>query len=79
MAAGDEQVEIPVGSIDGFNVAFVTSLPYEPGTLRVFKNGQLIRGTDDDGQSETNPSAGAFTLGLAPLAGDTVHARFVEA
>jgi hypothetical protein len=79
MAAGDEIVEIPTGEINGFNVAFVTSLPYEPGTLRVFKNGQLIRGADDDGQSEDNPSAGAFSLGLAPLSGDTVHARFVEA
>lgn len=79
MAAGDERAEKPTGAINGFNTAFSTSLPYEPGTLRVWRNGLLIRSTDDDGPSETNPSTGAFALGLAPLSGDTVHARYIEA
>lgn len=79
MATGDERVELPTGAINGFSTAFATSLPYEPGTLRVFKNGQLIRGSDDDGPSEDNPALGLFSLGLAPLTNDTVHARYVEA
>lgn len=79
MAAGDEQKEKPTGAINGFNTSFATSLPYEPGTLRVWRNGLLIRSTDDDGPSETNPSAGAFELGRPPLSGDTLHARYIEA
>jgi hypothetical protein len=35
--------EVAGGTIDGVNVLFTTSLPYTPGTVAVFLNGQLLR------------------------------------
>jgi hypothetical protein len=56
-----QKVEVPSGAIDGINDAFTTSVPYRPGSLAVWINGQEILGcyTEDD------PSAGTFTI-LAP-------------
>jgi hypothetical protein len=76
---GDEKKEKPSGVINGFNTTFNTSLPYAPGTLFIYLNGMLIKQNDDDGPTETSPSTGAFTLGVAPSTNDVVHVRYIEA
>jgi len=55
-------VEVPSGVIDGVNPVFTTSVPYQAGSLAVWLNGQESLGC----YSETDPSAGTFTM-LAPF------------
>lgn len=74
---GSERVEEAIGLINGGNVNFATPTPYQPGTLRLFKNGQLIRSSDDDGPTETG--AATFVVGLPPIPGDTLTVRYLEA
>jgi len=51
--------EVPTGTIDGVNTTFTTSVPYAPGTLAVYLNGQLIPFSSF---SETDPGAGDFDI-----------------
>ena len=77
MASGDEHVETPSGSVDGVNVEFTVSVDYQAGTLFVWKNGQLIRSSDDDGFLETGPNT--FETRVPWSTDDTVTVRFLEA
>ena len=61
-----------IGTVDGVNVTFYTSVPYQAGTLSYFLNGQLKGKDDDDGWFETDPTTGRVDLKEAPLPGD-VH------
>lgn len=48
----DSILEVPTGDIDGVNDYYETSVAYTPGTLWVFRDGQLIQDTDEDGWTE---------------------------
>lgn len=74
---GNERVEEAIGFVNGSNVLFSTPTAYQPGTLRLFKNGQLLRSSDDDGPTETG--ATTFVVGLPPIPNDTLTVRYLEA
>lgn len=75
MATGDEHIEAPTGLIDGVNVTFTTSIAYQPGTLFVWLNGQLLALSDFE-WVET----GAFTFDMSapPKVSDRLKCRFLE-
>jgi len=77
MASVVERFERPVGSIDGANRAFQTDAEFVPATLRVWLNGLLVRGEDEDGWEVTGVAT--FEMRRAPVAGDTLLCRYVEA
>jgi len=79
MASGDEQRERATGFVNGANVSFSVSSPYEPGTLWVSPNGILNDADADDGWVETSPATGAFEMKVAPRPGDVVLVRYTEA
>jgi len=69
------------GTINGVNKDFSTPTPYQPGSLFVFWNGQLLPLDDDDGHDEIDPGTGAFRTRVAPVGGesqDKVWARYIE-
>jgi hypothetical protein len=43
------KLETAIGTVDGVNAEFQTSLDYEPSQLRVFFDGVLIKRVFDDG------------------------------
>lgn len=79
MAAGDEHLEVPTGLINGFNTTFFTLVAYQPGTLRGYHNGQLIRNNNDDGIIEVNPSTGELQTKIPYANSDTLDVRYLEA
>lgn len=70
-------MDAPTGVIDGVNVTFTTSAPFDPSIINVWLNGVLVRKVDDDGFVVTGAST--FDLNEAPVLGDTVHVRYEEA
>jgi len=71
----DPLVNEAIGVIDGANVDFQTAVAYQPGTVWLFFNGQLIPRENDDG--------GLIELGgvdvrlkRAPVVGDRIHFWF---
>jgi len=76
---GDEQIEVPTGLINGSNTTFFTSVAYQPGTLRVYHNGELIRNDDDDGVIEISPSTGELQTRIPYPNNDTLDVRYLEA
>lgn len=62
-----------IGTVDGVNVTFYTSVPYQTGTLAMLLNGQLKVGENDDGWFETDPSIGRVDLKEPPQPGDAVE------
>jgi hypothetical protein len=58
--------EVPAGAVNGTNVIFTVSQPYQPGSTAVFNNGLLMEQTLDDGWFETSPATGVVTLKEAP-------------
>lgn len=48
----DSIQEVPSGDIDGINTIYETSVAYTPGTLWIYRDGQLIHRDDDDGWIE---------------------------
>lgn len=71
----DPVLEEAIGAVDGLNVDFQTSTAYLAGSLRVYKNGQLIRSSDDDGPTELGGTS--FRLGEAPLVEDRIDAWYL--
>lgn len=72
--------ETPTGAINGVNLVFFTSAPYTPGTLAVYRNGQLLLNAAGNPWVETDPSIGKFTIGSEelPLTGDAVAVFFID-
>jgi hypothetical protein len=74
--------EVATGVIDGVNKTFKVSMPYLPGTLAVFLNGQLKVGGYMDGWVESAPTLGEFTMNTAPepgpVGGDVVQAFYID-
>lgn len=61
--------EVPSGLIDGANMVFTVSNPYQAGSTAVFINGALMRIDLTDGWTESNPAGGEVTLNEAPRVG----------
>lgn len=61
--------EIASGSVNGVNKVFNTLNPYVPGTLQVFRDGQLM--TKDGDYTET--SSTSYTFATAPLIGSVIQ------
>jgi len=76
MAANEERIEIPIGEVNGSNVTFVTNFAYQAGTLHVWRGGQLIRSTDDDGFIEVDETT--FETRIPWLLGDTITVMYLE-
>lgn len=73
--------EVGIGAIDGANLVFHVSVPYQPGTVAYFLNGQLKRADYDDGWSESDPATGEITLKEAPQSAnfsDVVQFFFID-
>lgn len=65
----------PSGAIDGFNTIFYTPTAYLSGSLRVWRNGVLLRADLVDGWVELG--AGKFQMKEPPKAGDTLTVYYV--
>jgi hypothetical protein len=68
----DQIVENAIGTIDGSNTDFTTSVEYVPTTVRIIYNGMMLDYSDPvDGVTElgTNSVRTNFT----PLIGDTIQ------
>jgi hypothetical protein len=78
MATNDEKIEEAAGVVNGFNVNFSTSLPYQSGTIYVLPNGSLWPSDDDEGLIEDNPLAGTFHMKVAPRSDDRIMVRYIE-
>ena len=74
--SGDEIIEDGIGLCNGINVEFSTSKPFESVSLWVWKNGQLILPTDDDGFDIL--SSTSYRMREPPKEGDSIRHRFVE-
>lgn len=65
--------ETPSGTINGSNTAFTTANAYNTGTLAVYQNlGRLTSGVD------FTPTAGGFTMTVAPITGDTLRVDYIK-
>jgi hypothetical protein len=62
--AASVKIEDAIGTVDGTNKDFQTSIPYVPGSLEVFVNGVLNRNQDIDGWTESLPKS--FRMKEAP-------------
>jgi hypothetical protein len=71
----DPVVSEAVGTIDGVNVDFQTTVAYQAGTVWLFLNGQLIPRDNDDGGLVEQGGVDVRLL-EAPRVGDRVHFWF---
>lgn len=69
-------VEPLTGVVDGVNTIFNTSGTYTPGTIKVFRNGQLKRKEFDDGFYELGGSTIQFKE--PPETYDDLQARYIS-
>lgn len=67
--------EPAIGAINGTNKNFSVSADYRPGTLRVWRNGLLMRSDLEDGWTETGPKT--FQMTEAPEAEDQIMVYFI--
>jgi len=74
VAAVTVQNEVPVGAIDGFNVAYATVSAFIPGTLQVYLNGDL----QEAGGNDYFEGVGTFTFVLPPKPLDKVLASYIK-
>lgn len=65
-----------IGVVDGVNTIFKTPVPYVPGSVRVFLNGQLKRSDLSDGWVELGYDE--IRLHIAPDVSDVVQAYFIR-
>ncbi len=63
-----------VGIVNGVNLIFETPVPYKPGSLAVFLNGQVKVPTRDDGFVERGGTE--FEMKEAPQVGDVLQVMF---
>jgi hypothetical protein len=74
--------EVPSGAINGVNVVFNVSQPYQPGTTAVFLNGLLLRPDYTDGWVESDPATGEVTLKEPPrvtkITPDVVQVFYID-
>ena len=61
------RLERALGTIDGVNVDFTTPSPYISGSLNIFRNGQLLDQSSENGWTEVDPNAGTFRMKIPPL------------
>lgn len=70
--------ELLVGTIDGVNKVFTTTVPYTAGSVAVYDNGILQFHASGNPWTETDPSTGTVTLEFAPKPGDQVAASYFD-
>jgi len=58
----EPQFELLSGAIDGANADFYTSVPYTPGSVAVYLNGQLLLNRTGNPWTETDPATGQITV-----------------
>lgn len=68
--------QVAVGSVDGVNKLFETSVDYETGTLAVFRNGTLLERSADNGWAELGGNE--FEMKVAPLTKDVIHVFYMD-
>lgn len=68
------KTETPAGALNGLNAVFVTALPYVPGTVQVWVNGQLKEPGLEDGWLELGGSS--IQLNEAPRTTDVVRVMY---
>ena len=68
-------IESADGIVDGANRVYETSIPYLPGSLRVFLNGFLLRRDLEDGWAELGDKE--VRMNEAPLTGDIVQLYYL--
>lgn len=61
------RLERAIGVVDGVNQDFSAPSAYISGTLNVFRNGQLLDRTANNGWIELAPAEGTFRMKVAPL------------
>lgn len=65
------------GIINGSNTVFtVSQQSYASGTLKVYRNGQLMTQGSSEDYVETTPASGTFTFEVAPESGDEITAEY---
>lgn len=72
--------EVLSGVVNGVNLVFTTSVPYTPGTLALYLNGQLLLTPSGNPWTETSPSTGVVTVHSEelPETGDVVAAFYLD-
>lgn len=76
MAALIKNLQTPAESPNGAIVLFTAPDAYVAGTMRVFRDQSIL--TDDD-FSETDPTAGTFTVDEAPDANEIIRCTYILA
>lgn len=67
-------VEKALGSTNGRNTVFYTSVSYKPGFLHVHRNGLLLNKNNDDGFNEK--TLNKFTMKIAPELNDLIDVLY---
>ena len=75
--AGYPSKEVPPETPDGIITDFTTTVPYKPGTISVWINGQRKLASLDDGFTEAPPTTVSMKIPL--LTDDTVMLEFEAA
>lgn len=70
------RIEDAVGTINSFNKAFETTVPYRPGSLRVWINGELLLRDFPDGFRELGNNR--FDMKAAPRTTDTLRVYYIS-
>lgn len=69
------RLEEGIGPIDGSNVDFYVPTPYVAGTVRYWRNGQLLL---DDNVLEVNPFTGLIRVSEPPRVGNVVQFFYLD-
>jgi hypothetical protein len=66
-----------IGAMDGINTVFQTSLPFEPGTVKLYVNGvRQFKGDDEDFKENLD---GTITINYPPEPNTKLIADFIPA
>lgn len=69
--------ETPTPAVNGEQLVFTTAYPYVAGTLHVTRASLRMHPTAD--YSETSPSAGTFTMVIAPDSSEPLVVDYIKA
>lgn len=63
------RIDEVTGAVNDVNTIFYVPNPYVPGTLIIFRNGQQLKASLDNGYIESDPATGQFVMKVPPKAG----------
>jgi len=69
------RIEKLSGVVNGFNTVFETSVSYVPGSVRVFRNGNLNEGSLVDGWTELGGNR--IAMNEPPIPTDIMQAYYI--